>query len=284
MKRLLLIIMVLLPVLLASCVTTGTYERALFERDSVRMWGDSLQNVIERNNREINDLEAQINNHKAEISSLKNELAELQKSYAALKSMSSTELQSYFDRVNDLQSKLAEKDRLINIYNSKLKARDEKLEKIKNSLNNALNKFTGKGLTVELKNGKIYVSLSNKLLFATGSTEIDKEGKNALKELSSILNAENEINVLVEGHTDTQKVRGGGRYEDNWDLSVLRATEVIRFLTIDGKVDPEKITASGRGEFYPVKEGDDPESLASNRRTEIIIIPSVTEVLELIED
>jgi chemotaxis protein MotB len=136
---------------------------------------------------------------------------------------------------------------------------------------------------VEERNGKVYVSMDNKLLFASGSTAVGPDGQKALEELARVLEANPDINILVEGHTDDQPMRGSAQIKDNWDLSVLRATEIVRILLAKGKIAPARITAAGRSEYLPVDPADTAEARARNRRTEIILTPQLDELFRVIE-
>ena len=158
------------------------------------------------------------------------------------------------------------------------------MDSLKSRLTDALLGFTKKGLTIDLREGKVYVSLSNQLLFKSGSIQIDPKGKDALVDLSKVLNENIDINILVEGHTDDQAVKGSShRFKNNWELSVLRATEVVKFLQ-KNDVLPSRIIASGRGEFMPIDTSDTKSGRATNRRTEIILTPNMEEIFEIIEN
>lgn len=171
-------------------------------------------------------------------------------------------------RVRELERALATKDSAVNALQMKVK--------------NALIGFEGKGLTVTQKNGKVYVSMDEKLMFATGSTAVQKEGVSALVALAKVLVSNPDINIMVEGHTDNVPMKGSGEIKDNWDLSVMRATSVTKILILNG-VDPKRITAAGRGEHFPVVPNDSPENKAKNRRTEIILIPNLDDLFKVLE-
>jgi chemotaxis protein MotB len=143
----------------------------------------------------------------------------------------------------------------------------------------ALLAFEGKGLTVEQRNGRIYVSMEAKLLFASGSTTVGSEGKSALVKLAAVLQDQKDIEILVEGHTDTDKVSSSSHPKDNWELSVLRSTEVVKIMLSNSSIDAKQLTAAGRGEFLPV----DPSNKAKNRRIEIILIPNLDELFQVLE-
>ena len=138
-------------------------------------------------------------------------------------------------------------------------------------------------MTVDIRDGKVYVSLADKLLFPSGSIIIDQHGKDALVQLAAVLNKEPDISIAVEGHTDIKKVNNLGQIKDNWDLSVLRATSVTRFLTDAQGVDPHRLTATGKGQFQPVDPGTAPDALAKNRRIEIVLTPKLDELYNLIK-
>ncbi|MFZ1687694.1 MAG: OmpA family protein [Flavobacteriales bacterium] len=188
-------------------------------------------------------------------------------------------LQNKEDSLARKQALLAEREAALSALQAEIAKKDEAMKNLKDRVSKALTGFEGKGLTVTQKDGKIYVNLENKLLFATGSTAVEAKGKEALVSLAKAIENEKELNVMVEGHTDTDKVMGsGGGYKDNWDLSVLRATSVVRILQENSKVDPLRITAAGRGEFIPV----DPADKAKNRRIEVILAPDLKELYKLV--
>lgn len=163
-----------------------------------------------------------------------------------------------------------------------LDAKDSAVNQLKNTLSKALLGFKDKGLSVEIRNGKVYVSMDEKLLFASASIVVDSKGKEALLQLAKTIQGMEDITIMVEGHTDDVPI-SSGQIKDNWDLSVLRATSIVRILTKDGKVDPHRFVAAGRGEFFPVDPSKSPEARAKNRRTEIIISPKLDEILKILE-
>jgi chemotaxis protein MotB len=154
---------------------------------------------------------------------------------------------------------------------------------LRNKLNNALMGFYDQGLSVYEKNGKVYVSLEENLLFKTGSYNLDPNGQEALKSLSGVLAGNPQINIMVEGHTDDVPLSGSGQIKDNWDLSVMRATAVTKIILQNAQIDPKRITAAGRGEYFPLDEAKTPEARRKNRRTEIILTPNLSEVFDIIQ-
>ena len=157
------------------------------------------------------------------------------------------------------------------------------VEELRRKVSEALLGFENNGLTISNRNGKVYVSLDEKLLFKTASWDIDANGRNALKKLAGVLEKNADIQVTIEGHTDNVPYKpGSGQLRDNWDLSVKRATTVVRVLLEGSKIKPERLTATGRSEYLPVEAGNTPEARQKNRRTEIILTPDLSELYDLI--
>jgi chemotaxis protein MotB len=164
-----------------------------------------------------------------------------------------------------------------------LDAQKKIVQDLKTKVSEALLGFENNGLTVTMKNGKVYVSLDEKLLFKSGSYEIDVNGKNALKKLAGVLEKNQGIQVTIEGHTDNVPYTSGGSLKDNWDLSVKRATTVVRVLLEGSKISPTRLTAAGRSEYMPVDERNTTDARQKNRRTEIVLTPDLTELYQLID-
>jgi chemotaxis protein MotB len=178
------------------------------------------------------------------------------------------------------QKLLAEREKRVNELEDAIRKKDQVVQLLKAKVANALRGFENQGLTVVQKNGKIYVSLEAKLLFKSGSTFVEPEGKKALVELGKVLETEKELEIVVEGHTDNDKMTSPTSPKNNWELSVLRATSVVEILLANSKMAPTQIMAAGRGEFYPVDVNDK----AKNRRIEVIISPNLNELFEIISN
>ena len=164
-----------------------------------------------------------------------------------------------------------------------LDEKDAAVKSLKSKVSEALLGFEGKGLSVYEKNGKVYVSLEENLLFASGSYDVGEKGKEALKKLAKVLEANPDINVMIEGHTDNVPYISSGQIRDNWDLSVMRATSIINILVTNSKINPKRLTAAGRGEYVPLDQRDTKEARSKNRRTEIILTPKLDELFKIIE-
>ncbi len=189
-------------------------------------------------------------------------------------------LQNKEDSLGKLGASLADREQKLAELQEELAKKDAAMKSLKDRVSGALTGFEGKGLTVTQRDGKIYVSLENKLLFPSGSTVVDAKGREALSSLAKAIESEKDLDILVEGHTDTDKVLPGAAYKDNWDLSVLRATSVVRILQESSKINPLRITAGGRGEYVAVDAADK----AKNRRIEVILAPDLKGLYNLVTD
>ncbi|MDR2978865.1 MAG: OmpA family protein [Bacteroidales bacterium] len=236
---------------------------------SKRDYDDLLKNFAElnfSNNAEVNRLLADIDKIKAQLD--EREL-ELNRQRDELE-LSNADLRDKEGRLSELQAILDQKDAEVKVLREKV--------------SNALKGFEGSGLNVYEKNGKVYVSMDEKLLFASGSWVVGSEGEKALKELATVLVQDPDINVLIEGHTDNVPFRGSGQVKDNWDLSVMRATAVVKSLLKYGDIDPKRAAASGRSEYLPIDDLNTSEARAKNRRTEIILTPKLDELFKMINN
>lgn len=187
--------------------------------------------------------------------------------------------------LNDsLSNSLAEREKKVKELEQVLANKEKAVQELKNMISNALLNFKENDISVTVKNGKVYVSLAEQLLFGSGSVQVDSKGVSALQQLAKAIKDQKDINILVEGHTDNVPISKKSAYmNDNWDLSVMRATSITRILTKAG-VSPEQITASGRGEYVPLAANDSPQNKQKNRRTEIIITPDLDELFRVLEN
>jgi chemotaxis protein MotB len=256
---------------------------------------------------ELSKLKADRDKLQADCTATTNNLKALQESYAALEKNSNDALETNMnknrellaqleakekalaaeqDRLNKLRDELASSTQRLNELESMIAAKDAAMKKLKDTLSKALNAFEGKGLTVEMKNGKVYVSMENKLLFQTGSWAVGSEGRKAVVEVGKVLAQNPDITVLIEGHTDNDKILGsiGGGIESNWDLSTKRATAIVNILGENGGIQKKNLTAAGRGEYAPIMSNDTPEGKAKNRRIEIILTPKLDEISKMLNE
>lgn len=277
-KLLLIIFACFLAASLNSCVVLSTkkFNALVAQRDSLSAGWDQA-------NVKIGSLEEEIQRLKSDTSRMNNRIAELQgkvsgldKNYAALRANSSSE-------INKLSEDLKKREARLKEVEEALRKRDAATNALKEKLQQALLGFKQSGLSVDIRDGKVYVSLTDKLLFSTGSIVIDEKGKQALAELAKVLKTQPDINISVEGHTDNQRVVNLGQIKDNWDLSVLRATSVVRYLTESQKIENGRITATGKGQYQPIDTANTPEARSRNRRIEIVLSPKLDELYNLIK-
>ncbi|GGW93192.1 OmpA family protein [Salegentibacter mishustinae] len=187
-------------------------------------------------------------------------------------------------RLDKLQRDLDARSRRVNELEELIAAKDAKMNALKDAISKALTNFEGKGLTVEQRDGKVYVSMENKLLFSSGSWAVNAEGRQAVKQLGQVLAENPDIAVLIEGHTDNVPYGGSGPLNDNWDLSTKRATSIVQILKENNNIDPQNLTAAGRGEYAPIATNETAEGRAKNRRIEVILTPKLDEVTKLLNE
>ena len=265
MKKHLLIPLCIITVF-ASCVS----KKRLHKEESKV---DNLRSDSTRTHASLNDCNKRVAGLDKEKSDLEKEKADVQRSLMNLSSSSQA-------TIENSKMTIAEQAKRLNDLQSLIQSQKNILNKLKKTMADALINFKPDELSVELKDGKLYVSLQEKLLFKSGSAEVDPKGKDALKKLAAVLNTTPDISIMIEGHTDNVPV--SGKYQDNWALSTARATSIVRFLTVENKVDSHTIIASGRAEFYPVADNATVEGKSKNRRTEIILTPDLKELFKLI--
>ena len=235
---------------------------------------------------------------KADYAAAQNKYKVLQDAYAALEKNSGEALQTNLKKNNELLAELDAKSKALAIEKERLSksaqrlqeledliaAKEAAMKKLKDTLSKALNGFEGKGLTVEQKNGKVYVSMENKLLFNSGSWAVGSEGKKAVVEVAKVLGDNPDIAVLIEGHTDDDGFKGSGPIADNWDLSTKRATAIVAILSENKKVNKQNLTAAGRSEYAPLQSNATAEGKAKNRRIEIILTPRLDEISKMLNE
>ena len=258
---------------------------------------EETRNVVERLTGEYERQKAEKRSAEEKITQLQKAYDNLQKSYKALERKSSSALQENSKQNRELlaeleekqnaltqeRKELAERSQRIKELENMIAAKEEKMQTLKNSVSAALTNFEGKGLTVERRNGKVYVSMENKLLFDSGSWAVGAQGKQAVKQLGLVLAQNPDISVLIEGHTDNVPYGGSGALQDNWDLSTKRATSIVHLLQENANIDPTRLTAAGRGEYAPIASNNSPEGKAKNRRIEVILTPKLDEISNMLE-
>jgi len=250
----------IVSVLFTSCVATKKYKDSQAQVSQLQMENSKTNNQLNDCNNKVKDL----NDQKA---SLLNENTLVTND---LKNLSTESKMTIADQAKRLK-------RLQDI----IQAQKDVMSKLKNSIADALMNYKTDELSVYTKDGNVYVSLAEKLLFKSGSDVVDPKGKAALKTLAQVLNTTKDITVMIEGHTDNVPIKTN-LFKDNWDLSTARAISIVRLLTKEDGFDSQRITASGKGEFHPVQANDTAEGRAGNRRTEVILSPDMKELYKLL--
>ncbi|MBR2931665.1 MAG: OmpA family protein [Rikenellaceae bacterium] len=295
-----LLMFVALSLICSSCVSNKVYNASRAEVMRLESELSALRarhSALEQLNNELNGEKLGLQDN---LSALTAEHDALRKQYASLDA-DRAKLARDLDQLRDMldkgnaeasrmlqelqrnQADLEERSQRVEELESLLKAREEAIAAIRRQVSDALLGFEGKGLTISTRDGKVYVSMEDKLLFRSGSYEIGRDGEKAVRDLAKVLAANPDINVMVEGHTDDVRYTPNAYLKDNLDLSAKRATTVVRLLLENKEIAPERIVAAGRGESLPVAEGKTVEARAKNRRTEIILTPKYDELMKLME-
>ncbi len=313
------IIVVLVLTTLASCVSPKVYKEleakyADLKQENRKLSenNEALSKAKIASENELKQLqtaydEAVANRDKlqADYNATKSSYDNLKASYDALEKNSSAAIASNSRKNRELLAQLEAKEQALASENARLEklkkelqdrsnrvaelenviaSKDAAMTALKEAISRALTDFEGKGLTVEQRDGKVYVSMENKLLFSSGSWAVGSEGRRAVQQLGSVLGDNPEIAVLIEGHTDNAPYKGNGNLSGNWDLSTKRATAIVNILRENNAINPENLTAAGRGEYAPIASNDSAEGKAKNRRIEVILTPKLDELSKLLNN
>ena len=261
--------------LCTSCVT----KKKFMMTEAARMASiDSLQNLLTDCRNTGDQMTAQIKKLLRDTTQMGNSIRQ----YQSMLSTNMTEQEKLNALLSQKKNELSERERTINELQDMINAQNEKVKQLLNSVKDALLGFSTDELTVREKDGKVYVAMSDKLLFQSGSARLDKRGEEALGKLAEVLNKQTDIDVFIEGHTDNKPINTV-QFKDNWDLSVIRATSVVRILIKNYGVNPLQIQPSGRGEYMPVDDNETAEGRSKNRRTEIIMAPKLDKLFQMLQ-
>ncbi len=306
-------------VLVASCVSPkvykeleGKYANLKQENRKLSNENEALLNAKTAAENELKQIQtaydeavAERDKLQADYNAAKSNLDNLKASYDALEKNSSASIAENSKKNRELLAQLEAKEQALAAENARLAklkkeledrsnrvaelenviaSKDAAMTALKNAISRALTDFEGKGLTVEQRDGKVYVSMENKLLFSSGSWAVGTEGRRAVKQLGGVLGDNPDIAVLIEGHTDNAPYKGSGNLSGNWDLSTKRATAIVNILRENASINAGNLTAAGRGEFAPIATNDTAEGKAKNRRIEVILTPKLDELSKLLND
>ena len=303
--------------MMTSCVSSKIYEDLQSKYDLLKEENKSLLSQLneEGNNEnsfslkslqnEVEKLKAEKSRFAMDLAAFKSSYDRLKDSYDALEANSSTKLTENLELNRNLLTQLEDKEKALALESARLaqlqkdleersqrveelegiiSAKDAQMTALKDAISAALTNFEGNGLTVEQRDGKVYVSMENKLLFESGSWAVNTRGREAVVQLGKVLAENPEIAVLIEGHTDTIAYSGNGNIKNNWDLSTKRATSIVSILTENHKILKENLTAAGRGEFSPIVSNSTSEGRSKNRRIEVILTPKLDEISKLLNE
>nr|WP_100804352.1 OmpA family protein [Ulvibacter sp. MAR_2010_11] len=303
--------------LLTSCVSSKIYDDLKSKYDVLKAENEALMAQLDGSEgngdkftvanlrEEIEKLNAEKSRLAMELAAAESNYTRLKDSYDALEANSSSALTENLELNRKLLTQLEAKEKALALENERLEklkrdlvsrsqrveelegiiaSKDAKMKALKDAISAALTNFEGNGLTVEQRDGKVYVSMENKLLFDSGSWAVNTRGREAVVALGSVLAQNKEIAVLIEGHTDNVPYGGSGNISDNWDLSTKRATAIVSILTENQGIPKDNLTAAGRGEFAPIAPNSTAEGKAKNRRIEVILTPKLDEISKLLNE
>jgi len=266
--------MLIVGMLFTSCVSSKKFTAS-------ESRANELQKEYANTLAQLNESNTQLRKEKAEIANMQKEKADLQKESELMQKEYALIQKNMMTRSTESKMTIADQARRLNDLQDIIDTQTAITKRLKNSIASALMNYKADELSVYLKDGNVYVSLAEKLLFKSGSDVVDPKGKAALKSLAAVLNSSKDFTVAIEGHTDDVPIKTK-LFKDNWDLSTARATSIVRILTIDNGFDPIRITASGKGQFHPVSANTTDQGRADNRRTEIILSPDLQEIYKLL--
>jgi chemotaxis protein MotB len=273
-----------LDALQLDTITLGTsLRKMILQYDKINQLNDELMSKLKLKNIESSDEAKKLLVQLQQLQEI------LQKKEDDLKKME-RDLNQKKVNLDELTSQIDEKNASLEKKNARLlelegilSRKDSMVKALKDKVSNALQGYEGKGLTVVQKNGKVYVSLDEKLLFQSGKWAVDPKGQKALKDLAVVLEKNSDINVVIEGHTDDVTFKGTSGIEDNWDLSAKRATAIVKILLTNSNIDAKRLMAAGRSQYLPIDPAKTPEARTKNRRTEIILTPKLDELFKVLE-
>jgi len=281
----------------SSCVSTkvfndleARYAIVKSERNGFEKSRDSLQQAWDKLDNDLSEVSSYLERSRDSVSMALEQVKQWEEKYVLLKENSEEKIQNSIAQNNALlkeialrKTELQSRSERVDQLEEMIQNQKQALSELKNRISNALLNFEGKGLTVEQRNGKVYVSMENKLLFKSGRWDIEPTGKQALSDLAKVLEENPDIAILIEGHTDNVPFSPKGQLESNWDLSTKRATAVVNILLENERILPQNLTAAGRSEFLPIGPNSSAEGRASNRRIEVVLSPSLDEITALLE-
>jgi len=273
------LVLLMIIAVLGSCVGKKKFVASENGRMSAEEQVRALTSTVEARDNTIAGLEKRIAGLEQDTTRLGRQIREYQKMLTS----NMTQQEQMDAMLRSQRETLAERERTINDLKSIIQRQNDMVNSLLKQVTDALTGFSSDELTVQMRDGKVYVAMSDKLLFKSGSADVDNRGKEALSMLADVLTKQPEIDIFIEGHTDNVPIRTT-RFTDNWDLSVLRSTSVVRILTVEYKVNPTQIIPSGRSQYFPVDDNATPDGRSKNRRTEIILSPKLDRLFQMLNE
>lgn len=270
---------IILLLICSSCVSKKKFLIAENGRLSALQIGDDLSKKLKNATEENTKQTARVNKLLTDTTQLGEDI----RNYQNMLNSNMTEQEKLNAMLKNKMAQLQDREKTIKELEDIIDAQNTKVKNLLSSVQDALMGFGSDELSVTQKDGKVYVAMSDKLLFESGSAKVDKRGQEALGKLAEVLNKQNDIDVYIEGHTDNKPINTV-QFKDNWDLSVVRATSVVRILTKEYKVNPLQIQPTGRGEYMPVADNEAADGRSRNRRTEIIMAPKLDKLVQLLQN
>jgi chemotaxis protein MotB len=279
-------VLLMVVAILGSCVAKKKFVASENGRLGAEEQVRALSATVDAQNNTISGLETTISGLERRVAGLISDTTRLGKDIREMQKLLTSNMtqQEQMDAMLKTQREtLAERERTINDLKAIIQNQNDMVNSLLKQVTDALTGFSSDELTVQMRDGKVYVAMSDKLLFRSGSDNVEKRGKEALAMLADVLTKQPDIDMFIEGHTDNVPIKTA-RFTDNWDLSVLRSTSVVRILTVDYKVNPMQIIPSGRSQFFPVADNAIPDGRAKNRRTEIILSPKLDKLFQMLNE
>ncbi len=263
------------------------FKEAVNERDSLCVRTSDLEGVLAATEKDLKQTKSDLASANSELADISKQLEKAKKEYDQLKLASGAKVAGLSSDLATKQAELDAKEELLKNREERLKMLEEivrKQDELMNALSDRVKKalmgFDADELSVEMRDGKVYVSMSDKLLFKSGSDAVEPKGVEALQKIAEVMIKNTDINMAIEGHTDSIPIKTN-RFKDNWDLSVARSVSVVRLLQ-DSGLDPQRVTAAGKGEYTPIGDNSTKEGRAKNRRTELVLTPKLNELMQLL--
>ena len=279
-------LLLMVVAIFGSCVAKKKFVASENGRLSAEEQVRALTATVDAQNNKISGLETTISGLERRIAGLVSDTTRLGKDIREMQKLLTSKLsqQEQMDALlKNQRETLAERERTINDLKAIIQRQNDLVNNLLKQVTDALTGFSADELTVQMRDGKVYVAMSSQLLFRSGSDAVEKRGKEALAKLANVLIAQPDIDMYIEGHTDSEAIKTA-RFTDNWDLSVLRSTSVVRILTTEYKVNPLQIIPSGRSQYFPVADNATPDGRAKNRRTEIILSPKLDKLFQMLNE